>query len=255
MPPENNEFNKFLEEVKGETPKTLEDALDITPEKVEEIPEIKDEGKDEPRKNRHHRRLEQQLAQEREARIEAETRAKTILEMNVGKSSDEVDPLLLQLYGSEERGKEAALLHQKLLETYSQKAREEALRQFEDNQASREREVKQFESFIDSQFEGLEDEYNADFTSNAPAARKARNEMLELLERISPKDDNGNITEYADMDGVYEMWKLKSEKGKEGVSDRQKELASRSTVKGDNAPTVAPEPTRGIWGWRKDFGL
>lgn len=248
---EKSEFEQFLGEIKDNQPKGLE-ALEIAPVEEPKIPEIAD---DEPRKNRHHRRLEQQLASEREARIEAETRAKTILEMNIGKSSDEVDPLLIQLYGSEERGKEAALLHQKLLETYSQKAREDALREFNANQAQQQDEIKKHESFIDSQFESLEDEYNADFTSNAPAARKARNEMLELLERISPKDDRGNITEYADMDGVYEMWKLKRGQDKEGVSERQKDLASRSMAKGDNAPPVEAERTSGMFGWKKDFGL
>lgn len=251
----NEEFNKFVEDIKKDGPKGLEDLVKPEelnlPEKEPELPE-KDS---EPRKNRHHRRLEQQLEREREARIAAEARNQAMIEMSAGKTLNDIDPILTQLYGNEERGKEAALLHQKLLDSYAQRAEEKALEKFQSIQTEREQEVKQFENFIDSEFEEIEDSHNVDLTSNAPAARKARNEMLELLEKISPKDDNGNITEYADMSGVYEMYQLKHAQEKGGASDRQKEVASRGMVKGDNSPTPEKKPTPGMRGWETDYGL
>ncbi len=248
---ENSEFNKFLDEIKTEQPKGIEDLIKPEelnlPAKEEELPE-KDS---EPRKNRHHRRLEQQLDRERIARIEAEARASALLQIK-SEVTGEVDPILLQLYGNEERGKEAAALHQKLLENTLSKAKEEALKEFEAARAESEREVKQLKMYIDTEFEALEDDHNVDLTSNSPAARKARNEMLELLEKVSPKDENGNITEYADMSGVYDMYQLQR---KGGASQRQQEVADRSMVKGDNSPSPKKEPTPGFDGWRKDYGL
>src|ERR1700749_2152781 len=112
----NEEFNQFVEEVKAQAPTSVEEALGVPaaelPEKAEESPEMESE----PRKNRHHRRLEKQLEEARIEAARAEARAQALLEMNVGKTSDEVDPLLIQLYGSEERGREAALIHQKLID-------------------------------------------------------------------------------------------------------------------------------------------
>ena len=246
-----NEFSKFLDEIKTEQPKGLEDL--VKPEDLNIAKPDVPETDTEPRKNRHHRRLEQQLERERIARIEAEARANALIEGMSGKTVSEVDPILTQLYGNEERGKEAALLHQKLLDNAVARAEEKALEKFEAARAESEREVKQFESYIDTELEALEDDHNIDLTSNSPAARKARNEMLELLEKISPKDDNGNITEYADMNGVYEMYQLQRSKG--GASQRQQEVASRSMAKGENSPTPEKKITPGFDGWRKDYGL
>lgn len=250
-----NEFNKFLEEIKGEQPSTIEESLGIDkevsePEKVEDAQEFPEKG-EEPRKNRHHRRLEGQLSKERDARIAAEARAAALLETR-GTPSGEIDPLLLQLYGSEERGKEAAAVHQKLLESYAEKARELALNEFNRNQQSQNAEVQKFESYIDEEFEALEDEYDVDLTTNAPAARKARTEILEILEKISPKDEDGNIKEYADMSGVYEMWKLKRQSERPS-NERNKDLANRSMTKSGVEAEKAPERSTGWDGWRKDM--
>ena len=249
----NEEFNKFLEDIEPDVTK-IDEALGITPETAlpEKAESAEVEETPEPRKNRHHRRLEKQLEEARIEAARAEARAQALLEMNVGKRSDEVDPLLLQLYGSEERGKEAALIHQKLIDSAVEKAREQALQEFNANQSARLREEQEAQAAIDSAFETVEDTYNVDLTSNSPAARKARTEMLELLERLSPKDAEGNIKEYADMSAVYDVYQSTR---KESASTRQREAASRSMVKGDVSPTPERKPTPGMFGWRTDYGV
>lgn len=256
---ENQEFSKFLDEIKEGQPKTLEQVLDVkeeVPPKQEEVAKETPEKESEPRKNRHHRRLEKQLEEERIARAAAEARANALLESKVGKTDDDaVHSLLIQLYGNEERGKEAANVNRKALEIIEQRATERALAEFERRQAEQNAEVVKHEQYLDSEFESLEDEYNVDFTSNAPAARKARNEMLEILEKISPKNEEGDIKEYADMSGVYEMWKLQHSQGKTDNS-RQKELASR-TMAGGSMSEQKPQPKDPgrFANWRQWAGL
>ncbi len=249
----NEEFDKFVEEVKGNAPKSVEEALGVEPVVLPEKEEESTDKELEPRKNRHHRRLEKQLEEERIARARSDARAEALLEMNVGKTSDEVDPLLIQLYGSEERGREAALIHQKLIDAAVARSEGKALEKFQAIQSEREQEVKQFESYLDTEFEALEDTYGVDLTSNAPAARKARNEMLEMLEDASPKDEEGNITNYASMDFVYKTYQ--ATRKKDGVSQTQRDAASRTMVKGDVSTPQEKPRTPGMWGWRQDMGL
>lgn len=252
----NEEFNKFIEDIKQDTPATIDEALGIKPPepKQEDTAELPEKA-EEPRKNRHHRRLEQQLQQEREARIRAEAIAEARAERMIAETG-EVDPRLLQLYGSEERGKEAAALHQQILRDMAQQARDEAMKEFESRQQAREAEVKQFEAFVDNGLENLEETYNVDLTSNAPAARKARTEFLSLLEQISPKDGSGNIKEYADFNGTFEVYQAKRQAERDtSTSDRQKDLAARTMAKTGAAPETPKQPTPGFRGWMRDYGI
>lgn len=221
-----NEFDKFLKEItENKDDSVLSDPIETT-EKVEtEVAEAPEEG-EEVRKNRRHRRLESQLEQEREARIALEARLEALGTTKVRESSD-VPSEWTEMYGDTPEAVKAWKLNEKLIENAKQSAKEEAIQEFESRQTKAQEEQKRFESVIDSKLEEIEDEHNVDLTSDSPAARKARREFLEMVQTLSPKDDKGTITGYADFKATYELYKANKVKTSESTN-KAKELAARS---------------------------
>lgn len=236
-------LNEFLKDI-PDTDKDIfkESLIETPPEKGEEKPPEKEED---GYKNRRHRRLEAQLDKEREARIAAEARAQALSEtrqfaQEVG--TDDVSQKLATLYGTDDNGKRAAQITKELLESYRVQAKEDALKEVEGRQQKALQEQRQYESLIDSELESIEDEFNVDVTSDAPAARKARREFLEVVQALSPKDKDGAITGYADFSGAWEMYQLKRAKDKPSDTvNRQKDLADRSMTKSGSVDTSKEE--------------
>lgn len=258
-----NQIDEFFEglpssESKSEGELDLGNGTPATPaegaNKDEVTPPAKD---DEPRKNRRHRRLEQQLQEEREARIRAEALAEGRSESSkFSNDTSDVDARWIQIYGDTPEARQAWKLQSDILNDYKAQAKEEALQEVKEQQVESARQQKQFESFIDSELEEIEDEFNVDVTSDSPAARKARREFLEMVQQASPKDDNGTITAYADFGTVWEFYQLKQAKNKDkGSNERQKDISSLSMSKSNGGTSGEPTITPGFDGWRKDYGL
>lgn len=188
----------------------------------------------EPYKNRRHRRLEAQLQTEREARIRAEALAEARSETQKFAQETGVDERLLEMYGNTDEGKRAARLHQELLADTLAKGRAEALKEIRAEQERATQEQANYESVIDSELEALEDEFNIDITSDAPAARKLRRDFLARVEKLSPKDASGTITGFADFGGVWETFQGEREKPD---NSRAKDLADRSMAKSGSVDT------------------
>lgn len=203
--------------------------------------EVKTETKseeDEPRKNRRHRRLEEQLEREREARIAAEARAQALSEtrkFSEENKGEDVDPRWLTIYGDTPQTREAWKIQQDIFKENREAAKREAIQEFEERQRKEAQEAKAAENIIDSALEALEDQYDVDLTSNSPAARKARSEYLDLVERISPKDENGEISEFGDFGAA---WELYSQKRESADNTRQREIADRSMKSSTGAPNI-----------------
>lgn len=258
-----NELDEFFEGLPSEDKK--ETAADIFKEEPETLEtSAKEENKggeqspvkdEEPHKNRRHRRLEQQLQAERDARIRAEALAEARLEVGERTSSEEVDPRWLRIYGDTPEAREAWRLQQEIFSDYKTQTKAEALREIQQQQNEAQEQQREFESLVDTELEAIEDEFNVDVTSDAPAARKARREFLEMVEKASPKDEDGNVTSYADFGSVWEFYQLKRAKEKDTSVDRQKELSSRSMTKGQGTKTSEQTITPGFDGWRKDYNL
>lgn len=246
-----NEIDKLFEGLPSEDKKEA-DIFDET--KVPAKEEAKEESKeDEPRKNRRHRRLEAQLEAEREARIRAEERASALSEHSKHETAATLDERILKIYGNETpEAREAGKLLQETLVDFSSRAKKEALEEFEQRQEEISKQQKEFESFIDAELESIEEDYNVDVTSDAPVARKARKEFLEIVQKLSPKDENGTITGYADFTAAWEMYT--ETKDRASTKSKQKELADRSMEKsGSGSNTVEKAPTPGFRGWMRDY--
>ena len=89
--------------------------------------------------------------------------------------------------------------------------------------------VKAEEKLIDSMVEDIEDTTGKDVD---PATRKA---FFQMLEKLSPKDADGNITAYADHHAVWEELQAR----KKPADTRQKDLASRSMVRTGASPSTS----------------
>ena len=227
-----NEKDVFAEECK---PQDEQDPFGEAPE--QEVEPKEEEAEVEPLKNRQARRMADKLQAEREANIALAERVKVLSEVKQFSKETGVDERLLRLYGSEEQGKAAAELHNSLLEDFATKAEERAYQRFENARQEEAKAQRDAESFIDNELESLEDEFNVDLTSNAPSARKARKELLETVQKLSPKDENGNIKDYADFASAFEMYQA----SKKEPSTQKKDLASRSMVRSGSSSATKLE--------------
>jgi hypothetical protein len=261
--PKGNEVDEFFKGLPGEQPKDA-DIFEEEQKNKEGAPAEGAEGEapptpaegGEPRKNRRHRRLEQQLQAEREARIAAEARAAGMAERGAGASAPtDVPDKWLRIYGDTPESRTAWALQKEMFDDVAKNARDSALQEFEARQKAEKDEAARFESFIDAELEDIEDEHNVDVTSDAPAARKARREFLELVTELSPKDEHGNITAYADFGAAWKQYAARKA-GKPADNSRQKELADRSMARsGGEGGAAARQPTPGFFGWKSDLNV
>lgn len=268
MPKGESEVDKFFGDLPSEETKQVDifekEGAPAPEDKEKEGSEKSNEGDDlekggEPRKNRRHRRLEEQLQKEREARLIAEAKAegRSEAERFTRDTQTQVPVKWLQIYGDTPESRAAWAIQKELFDEQAKAVREATLQEVEAREKKRVDEQKQFESFIDGELEGLEDEYNVDLTSDAPAARKARREFLELVAELSPKGEDGAITAYADFDAAWKQYrKGRNEKKPDLTAERRKELASRSLDpnSGGGDPPQR-DLTPGFFGWMKDNGL
>lgn len=98
------------------------------------------------------------------------------------------------------------------------------------------------EEELDNAFDNIEETFDVDITSNNPLAQKTRQEFVSFVEKIAPKDRNGDIVDYPDMVQAYETF---SElKKSTATPSRAKELASRGMSRSSEAPTV--KDTKGL---------
>lgn len=225
----------FLKELQPDASKdVLNESLAGAPEKENEEPEQRPH-------NRQARRENKQLQWEREQRIRLEAKLEAMSEASKFAQETGVDERLARLYGTD--NKEAIALHQAMREDDRRLAKEEALQELRAEQAREAAAVKEYEAKIDAEFENIEDEYDVDLTSNAPAAKKARNDLIAMVQKLSPKDEHGNVKEYADFSAAWDV--LQSQKEKKDNS-RNKDIASRGTQASSEADTskLAEDRTR-----------
>lgn len=256
------EIDKFFGELPSEDKRPQDIFKEETP-KEEPIDEAKPEegdGKEEStHKNRAYRRLEEKYQREREsnialaARLQAETEAKAKYEPQ-GPSDAPAE--WIALYGDTPEAQKAWKMQETLLARVEENAKEKALAEFENRNVKAQEAQKGFEEFIDLELESLEDNFNVDLTSNAPSARKARREFLEMVQNLSPKDENGVITGYADFGATFEQYqKIRSQETPDETSARRKEIASRSMKKAGTGEGQTTQPTPGFRGWMKDYNI
>lgn len=223
---EKTEMEQFL----GDIPTVEESEFGATAVESEKVAE--EVAVVTPRDNREARRAKAALQSEREANIALNARLEAMTEAQKFQRDTQdlkVDESLLTLYGSDDNGRRAAEITQRLLEKTKSEARDEALKMFQEEQRKAQAEVGQQEKVLDEMLENVEDEFDVDLTSNTPQAKKARQTFLTLLEEVSPKDREGNVKDFADPISTFKI--LQSQTTKDSQTNRAKDLSSRSMVR------------------------
>lgn len=257
-----NEAEKFFKGLKGEDNTKADIFGENTTGQVEKKEEG-ESGEDKP-KNRHSRRWEAKYQAERESSIELaarlsekEAQIKQLTEaqkyrQEIGSDvSDEGLKSWLEIYGDRpEHRKAYEILQNKIIKPVSDRAErlQEELDEVKNRDVVANQQVKEYEGFIDREFERLEDRYDVDFTSD----EALRNALLDEVKRISPKDTEGNIKEYGDFDAAMENVIEKS-KQQDAGSQKRNEIASRSMANNGGNTNLPPQRSRGWDGWKKDL--
>lgn len=265
MDKQKSEVDKLFEDLPSEDKK--DDSIFGMTEETKGTTEVetevkKDESKKdddiEVRKNRQHRRLEEQLRQEREAGIQLAERVKILSEQVNQKNVVASEPPAewTALWGHSPEAQKAWGMQERLLQNQAERIREDLLSRQTASQQDQLKEQRTEEARVASELEALEEQFNVDLTSNTEQARSARSEFLTLVEKFSPKDENGDIIDYADFSSTFEAYQNIKAQGKSQDTSRRKEVASRSMQTSTQGGTEsAQKTTPGFFGWRKDYNL
>ncbi len=216
--------------------------------------EEEEESVEDSIKNRRHRRLEAKLQAEREANIALSERVKVLSEVEkFSKETPEVDPDIAKMFDASDIGKENALRLSRKLTEIEGRAEQRALQRINELQEKEVEEVKEAGNFIDTQLDSLEDQFKVSFYGSKKADT-LRNEFLQFIEEISPKDDSGEIKDYADFETSFETFQKLQAKEKPDNS-RQREIASRSMQRSQSGSSAPKVRTPGWDGWKVDLGI
>lgn len=242
-----NQQEQFLKEIKTDSPVLNDqDFQDLFDGKKKDNPQAEkptpEEGEEFPN-TRKYRRLQDKLQKEREMNIALNERIKALSELKTySETNPETDVDALKVFGTDENGKLLKGYFDRRFNEVREEAERAALEKIKAEQAEDAEEERRNSERIDTAFENIEDKYNVDLSGDTQSSKRLRNGFIDYVERISPKDANGEILEYADMESSFEDYlKLSNSAGRE-VSQRQKELASRSMTR---SGTSVPEMPKG----------
>lgn len=153
---------------------------------------------------------------------------------------DEVSDVLVRLIGNDTPEKVQMVKEFKnILEKGTQRAKAEALAEIEARERAEIEADKQAEEELENAFDNIEETYDVDLTSNNPLAVKTRQEFVSFVERIAPKDRNGNVVDYPDMTSAWETFS--EMKKATSTPSRAKELASRGMARSAEASSKPQE--------------
>lgn len=242
-----NEVDEFLGDLK-ETEQDpfkpeIEDPLNLPPKEEEKKPEEKEEEKLPFHKDP---KVQRFIEKEIERRMPKET----IIEKEVVPPSDE-DPLLdvlTRVIGNDTPEKLSAIKDfKRALDSRDERTRQAALAELDSRGAEeRQAEVEAQNELIQG-FEDIEDTYGVDITSNKPQAQKTRSEFIDFIKRIAPKDSEGQVIEFPDLEETFALFQDIQKSKQTPPSNRAKDLASNSISRSPDS-TVTPQSTDKSWG-------
>lgn len=81
-------------------------------------------------------------------------------------------------------------------------------------------------------FDNIEDSFGVDITSDRPSARKLRGEFINFIRKVAPKNDEGEVVEFPDLEQTFDAFQ--STRSVAASASRAKDLASRGGERGSN---------------------
>ena len=154
-------------------------------------------------------------------------------------ASDDLTSVLVRIIGNDTQEKVSAVSD--LKKALESKARKEAQEYISVRESEAKKAQEEAETALDEAFDAIEETHGVDLSSNTPTARKTRAEFLSFVQRIAPKDGNGNITEYPDFNEVYDVFKgMNRGNQSQATNSRAKEIASRGMARSTETRASAP---------------
>lgn len=192
------------------------------------------DGQREERLNRRDRRYMKKLEADRDSAIQMADRLARISEAQKART-DEPEAYLKQvekIYGNNSpEAIEATDLLKTALQSVKKQATEDALAQLREEQQKERDAVASEEKSLDAMIEDIEDE------TGQTLDEQTKKGFFQLLEKLSPKDKDGNVIAYADHNAVWDELQAR----KVPVQNRAKDLAARSMVNSGSSPKTTIE--------------
>lgn len=157
---------------------------------------------------------------------------------------DEGTAILERIIGNDTPEKVAAIKDfKRYLGSLEEKGADRAMSYLQQQEEEARQEEEQASEEIEQGFEDIEETFGVDLSSNAPTARKTRNEFIDFIKRVAPKDSEGNVTALPDLTETFELYQSTQTRPS---NTRAKELASRGMARSSNA-TEAPQDKDVSW--------
>lgn len=231
-----NEENEFLKELDNKDENGF--ATEGKPFEDMEIP-VKEEEPEEEKPLPFHKdpKIQRFIQKELEKKLESikPNETQKFIEETKG-DTDEIDSVLERIIGNDTPEKVSASRDLKrVLMGLEEKGAQKALQQI---QAEREKERQaeiEAERELEQGFENIEENFNVDLSSNNPLAKKTRNDFVEFIRKVAPKDAQGDIIAYPDFDSTFELFQSTRKKPD---NSRAKELANRSMSRSSDASSI-----------------
>jgi hypothetical protein len=165
-------------------------------------------------------------------------------------SADEPPAEWIQMYGDSEESRAAWKDNKPLFMKLKEEAVAETLKKIQEEKERAEQQVQEVEDMIEGNLQSIEETHGMQFNA------KLRKEFLDKVEKMSPKDKEGNIIALADFNSVYtEFFKGKAQEktGKDPSVEEKKRLAGGGNASmGDAKPTQEVGEVPSSWyAWRK----
>ncbi len=220
----NEEVNPFDQEAENPFNEVVENEPDKPIEDDKPLPFNKD-----PKVQKYLDKREKEI----EARILASVKP---IETKVPTVSTD-DDFYVELIGNDTPEKLAMIKKYKAREQeIIAQAEERALSRTQEREEEALRADQDAEQELENAFDFIEENYEVDITSNSPLARKTRQEFVSFVEKIAPKDRQGDIIDYPDMPSAWEAF---SELKKATTQpSRAKELANRGMARSAETPST-----------------
>lgn len=210
-----NEFLESLTEPKQDVFKPEDVVVDDEPEDKKDEDKVLPFHKD-PKVQRYIDKEVKKILQDSKPTVEPVT------DREIG--DDPLADVLNRIIGNDTPEKIAAIKDfKKVLGGLKEDAKREAFEELQDRaQEDVEAEQEAQEALV-SGFEDIEETYNVDITSDSSIAKKTRNDFIDFIKAIAPKDEDGDITEYPDLSASFKLFQTVNK----AQPTRAKELASR----------------------------
>lgn len=148
-------------------------------------------------------------------------------------------PALIKLVGNDTPEKREAL---KELSSYLESLPQKAQEQFQEKMMEEQRQVAEKDDAalneLNQGFEDIEESFGVDLSSNTASAQRTRTAFVEYLRKVSHKNEDGEVDQFADIPAAWEEFQ---ERNTKPSSSRARELASRGMTRSTDTSNTGPQ--------------